>query len=599
LRPELDTREDIVIIEIADDTIKNLSAWPLPRDFHASLIDVLKESGAKAIAFDVLFSEPTLYDVAFMDSIEAAGCVYLAVAFYIEPGESRDYLPLSSSEILADIGEPFKEHIAGFGHINTFVDADGKVRSIPFFIRHEGKLVPHLALRLACSALGLDAERVEFSKGRVRIDGALDLPVSKQNAFLVNYPGKWKDTFRHVSYFQILKAYVDAEKGKTPQLDLAQFKDTICFVGLTATGTHDIKPMPLESNYPMLGLQVSVLNSILNGEYIRDAGDIINTLINLAVFALIIFICLRSSPSKSLVSSIAFGLGYFLISLAVFIWQGIWINLFLPLVIIASTYTGVTLYKFIDEARKKQLLEKELDIARKIQQSFLPADIKEFSGIKIISFMQPAKFVAGDLYDIIPLDDNNLGVFIGDVSGKGVSASLIMAQTISLFRIFAKTTSNPEEVLMKLNRELCRVCAGRFVTALYLVIDVRTRLLRVCSAGHSPVVVYDSKTNSVEEFLPDSGLPLGVLDSVEYECFQRNIHQGDKFFLYTDGVTEARNRKGQEFGIERVRELLSGNKDDLPGNIMDGFVGKIFSFTRGLSQHDDITMILLGFDAGA
>lgn len=595
LRPQLNIRDDIVIIEVDDYTINNLSVWPLPRDFHASLIDVLKEYGAKMIAFDVLFSEPSFYDTAFMESLEAAGNVYLPLAFYIGKHQKNNYQPPLSNEILADIGEPFKEYLAGSGHINVFLDSDGKARSIPLFVRYQDSLVPQLALGIACDVLDLDAGKVGFKGNTVTIDGKLTLPVASQATFMVNYPGTWTRSFKRVSYLQILKAYADIQKGKTPQLDLSQFRDKICLVGLTATATYDIKPTPLEGDYPMLGLQASVLNSILTHQFIITASPFINGFINLCIFLFVIFLCLKSSPFKSLAASIATACLYFVLSLAVFIIWGLWINLFLPLVIIGLTYTGITLYKFIDEARKKQLLEKELDIARQIQQQFLPRAVEEFAGLKVASFMQPAKFVAGDLYDIIPLDESNLGVLIGDVSGKGVSASLIMAQTISLFRIFAKGSNNPAEVLTKLNAELCRVLQGRFVTLLYLIFDIRNKLLRIASAGHSPLIVYEAGTDTVGEFLPDSGLPLGVFEGAEYNSFQKDLHEGDKFLIYTDGISEARNRQGQEFGSDTLKQLLLEHKQEFPKVIADKVINTVYSFSKGCHQHDDISLILLGF----
>jgi len=131
---------------------------------------------------------------------------------------------------------------------------------------------------------------------------------------------------------------------------------------------------------------------------------------------------------------------------------------------------------------------------------------------------------------------------------------------------------------------------GRFVTALYCIIDISNLSLEVSSAGHSPIIFFDSKNNSVDEFLPDSGLPLGVLEDAEYECFMKKMDLQDRLFFYTDGITEARDKKGDEFGTKRLKDLLL--TQDAEG-IFDSIKSEIFNFTKGLSQFDDITLILL------
>lgn len=593
LRPAIKASQDIVIIEIADDTLKNLGKWPLPRDFHASLINVLKESGAKTVAFDILFSEMTLYDEAFAHAIKEAENVYFPLAFHIETKSKDKSLPPTSDSVLGDISSIFKPYIAGYGHINVFVDSDGKIRKLPLFVQYKDDFFANLALKIFCDSNDLDTDNVEFFNDRVIIDKKLTLPVRNHSSFLVNYPDKWGKAFEHISYFEILKSYHDLKKGKTPTVDLSKLKGKICFVGLTATGTSDIRAIPLESNYPMLGLQASVLSSLIEDRFIKDVGKNTNTLINLIIFAMILFICLKISPLKSLIASIGFASVYFFVSLIVFIIYGLWIDLFFPLVIIALTWGGATLYGFLIEVHKRQLLEKELDIARKIQKSFLPQEIGEFLDIEVLSFMQPAKFVAGDLYDIVTLDEKKIGVFIGDVSGKGVSASLIMAQTVSLFRVFAKNNDDPCDVLTKLNGELANELKGQFVTALYIIIDTQKRQLKASCAGHSPIIFYNAKDSSSTELLPVSGPPLGVLGGIEYENFEQALTKNDRFLLYTDGVTEARDKSGEEFGEKRLKELLLKDKDSLLSSTLTDLKDELFKFCRGLPQHDDITIILL------
>lgn len=593
LRPPLKVSEDIVIIEISDDTLQNLGRWPLPRDFHASLVSVLTQLEVKAIIFDILFSEPTLYDEAFAKSIKLAGNVYLPRVFYIPQSVRRSYYP-ESEIILGDIPDILADSCYAEGHINVFVDNDGKIRKVPLFIRHKDRMYPQIALKAACDSLGLNIDNTRFGPDKLIIDNRLILPIGFNAAFFINYPGKWSRTFQHFSYFEILKSYKDRMSGIKPKIDLDSLKGKICFIGLTATGTSDFRANPLESVYPMLGLQASLFNSIVNKEYIRDAGVLFNTLINLLILALSLIICLRLKPLRSFLVSISFGILYFLFSAGIFIRFGIWIDLFLPLFIIIFVYLGSTFYRFLDETRKNELIEKELDIARVIQKSFLPQDLNEVSSFEIASFMQPAKFVAGDLYDIIKINENKLGILIGDVSGKGVPAALIMAQTISLFRIFALQIGGCSQVLNRLNKELYGKFSGRFVTCLYMVIDIISGRVDVSSAGHAPLLFYSKAAQSVSEVELAIDVPLGIMEDTIYKDSGFTMEKGDKIAVFTDGVSEARDSNGREFGIDKVKAIMAGNNNLNAKQLEEKIKESLAQFSCHCPQHDDITIIMAG-----
>lgn len=581
---------DIVVIEISDDTLKNLGSWPLPRDFHASLLDVLSGLQAKMVIFDIIFSEPGPYDNAFSLSIKNAGNVYLPLAFYIDQKAKKGLFPKSDT-ILADISTTVKTHIKAQGHINVFVDSDGKIRRVPMFINYQNALVPQLGFKAACDWLGLDTKNIKFKGSRLIIDRRLSIPISADGSLIVNYPDRWSSSFKHVSYFEILKSYGQIKNGIQPEMDLSVIKDKVCFIGLTAVGTCDLKPTPLENIYPALGLQASIFNSVINKDFIIDASRLINTLINIFILILSIIICLSLSPLRSFFGNIVLAIAYILIAAAIFIFLGIWIDLFLPLLIIAITYVAITSYRFFNEAKKRQILEKELEIARTIQKSFLPEEIKQFHGFEISSFIQPAKFVAGDLYDILAIDDKRIGIFIGDVSGKGVPASLIMAQTISLFRVFARQYSACPEVLARLNKELYGRFSGRFVTCMYMIIDTETNEVRVSSAGQEPLVFY--KKNSSELSEPDlsGGLPLGILEEPDYNEVKFNIASGDKIIIFTDGLFEARNIRKKEFGLDNVRAAILENVGLSSSELSEAVREKVFSFSHSAKQYDDITLI--------
>jgi len=590
LRPAQKISPQVLIIEISDDTLKNLANWPLPRDFHASLVDVLKECGAKIIVFDLLFSEPTMYDAAFSRSIKNAGNVYMAFAFAeLKTG----HFPAESKTILADLYSDFRQYAAGTGYVNIIVDADGKTRKTPLFVNYNHMLFPQLGFKVACGWLGLNIKNVAFKGNKLIVDNKLSLPTLPGGLFLVNYPDKWNSSFRRFSYFEILKSYADIKQGIRPQLDLSVIKDKVCFIGFTATGTSDLGATPLESVYPMLGLQASVFNSIVQGEFIKDIGLFFNLLINLLVFILSLIICLRLSPLKAFLGNTVLGVIYFVIAAGVFIFWSIWIDLFLPLLLVTLTYTASTLYRFLDETRKRLLLENELDIARTIQKSFLPAAAKKFSELTVSSFLQPAKFVAGDLYDILILDDKKIGIFIADVSGKGIPASLIMAQTISLFRIFARQHSSCAEVLRQLNKELYGRFDGRFVTGMYITVDVKEGKACVSSAAHSPLLLYKGERNILSEVELLAEVPLGIMEDACYKDVKFHLEKSDRIILFTDGLSEARNREGREFGLKNIKNTILKNAKLSSDNLLEKIKDDLSGFSYQAPQHDDVTVIVL------
>ena len=597
LRPPQPVSADIVLIDIDDSTLNKLANWPLPRDFHASLVNVLSEWKPRAIVFDILFSEPTVDDDTFAESIKNARNVYLPLAFDMEDKQEASDFLFQNNPILADITPSLKQSAKASAQINMMVDSDGKKRRIPLFIRHEDRLVPQMALQVACDVLGLKVQDVELKNNEITINHHLVLPTTNQYAFLVNYPGKWKNTFRHFSYFDILKSTQDIKQGNSSSIDLSVLKDKVCFIGLTATGTSDLRATPLENNYPMLGLQASVFNSIVQRAFIKDIGIVPNTALNLIVFLSSLLICLRFSALRSLIGSIVFGVLYFITAVVLFNAYGLWIDLFFPLALMLMIYVGSTVYRFFHEMKERQLLEKELEIAQTIQKSFLPQDLPKISGVSLASFFQPAKFVAGDLYDFWKIDEKRLGVLIGDVAGKGVSASLVMAQAISLFRIFSRQLPDCQDVLGRLNKELCGKLGGRFVTALYLIVNTEHKKVSVASAGQGPLFLYRTKDEKLVEVELEGNVPLGLMDEVNYKEVSFNLESQDKIFIFSDGLFEARNADGEEFGLDRIKEVIFQNRTNTSRQILESIQDAVSQFSSRAPVHDDITVIVLSLEA--
>lgn len=580
-RPIQASSPEIVIIEISDDTLQGLGRWPLSREYHAALINALTDSGCSMIVFDVMFSESTRADGLLAQAMRNSGKVYFPSAFRLD--EKRNGTPIVfSKDMLGGVAEDFKPLTAGMGHINVFVDGDGKIRKLPLWVRYEDHFWPSLGFLVAARHRGVPLEKI-------------NIPVDSDGNFWVNYPGEWVKTFKHFSYLDVLKAQAARQRGQTPWLDLAVFKDKICFVGLTAAGTSDFRANPIDTTYPLIGTQVSVCDSILRQAFIKRAGLLPRIWIDVFIFIFCFWLCLRLVPVKAFVCCFLLAFIYVLSIRMLFNMNGSFSDVFLPLISILLAYVSVLLYKFFEEVQKRRLLEKELEIAASIQRSFLPPELRNLGDVQIRALLRPAKFVGGDFYDIIPLDESRLGIFIGDVSGKGISAALIMAQGISLFRIIAGSFRDPGLALAALNSRLMPILNDRFITGQYIIINQKECFFQGACAGHPSPILFNNNKNLLEEPLSASGPPLGLHQQASYVTVKVPFNPGDKIFMYTDGWTENRDLKGNEFGIERVKDIvLKGGRKDI-----DVFLSDLQAdhdlFKGKACQYDDLTALVIEF----
>lgn len=542
-RPVQNTHSKVAVIEIADDTLKALGRWPLSRNFHAALIDALTEAGCRMIVFDILLSEPSAADPLLAESMENSGRVYLPMAFQIDKASRRP--PAVSTQILAGVAPALQDAAAGIGHINISVDRDGKVRRIPSMIQYGSDLRPPLGALVASQYLG------------AAVGDVLKKASDYSGCVWVNFPGPWTKTFSHYSYVDVLRAAAARQKGESPWLDLGVFKDKICFVALTATGTSDFRANPIDPVYPMIGTQASVCDSILRGAFVKRASAIVRAAVDISLAALALAVCSLMAPVAAFGACILAAIVYVAAAWVLFAWQGIFFDVFFPLACTGLIYAVVLLRKFFEEAQKRRLLENELEIAASIQKSFLPPDVRRIRTVDIRAYLKAARYVGGDLYDIIVLDDETFGVFIGDVSGKGVSASLIMAQTISLLRVVSRTSRDPGETLYVLNNQLKPLLNGRFVTGQYIVIHGKEGFWEGACAGHPAAILTKPGTEGVVEVLAASGPPLGLMENIKYETVRQPFTQGERLFMYTDGWTDARSEKGGEFGLEQLKKAVT------------------------------------------
>ena len=249
------------------------------------------------------------------------------------------------------------------------------------------------------------------------------------------------------------------------------------------------------------------------------------------------------------------------------------------------------------EAAEKRRIDRDLDVARDIQRILLPAAPPNIPGYEIAGVNIPAGQVSGDYYDYIPINDSRYGIAIADVCGKGVPASLIMAMCRSVLRSVARLNASAAEVLHQVNRQLYPdIREDMFISMAYLIADKSNENLLLARAGHDAPLLYRTADKSVEKVNP-AGMALGidsgnVFDRVTADCTIRLEH-GDCLILYTDGVTEALDFNGIEFGIGRLIEVIKGSANESAQAIVAEVTERVKAFVGNNPQTDDITLVAI------
>lgn len=595
-RPPQKVTDQVVIIEIAQDTLDAIGEWPIDRAFYASLIDILSAYQAKAIVFDMLFSQPSfspLSDSQFIDSAGRSERAYVGTSLRLSEEKKPGIFP----EAVAYESEPldsFKKACRGIGHINMITDIDGTRRRAPLLIDFKGKLIPHISFLALCDYLGVAVEDIEIEKsGYIQLLPDLKIPIGSDGQMMVNFAGRWGEGFRHYSFVDVLKSYLAIQRQRTPEVDLNELRGKICLIGLTAAATHDLNPIPLQERYPMIGLHANLINTILTRNFIVRANPLVNIFILALLSLAIVLSVFKFRPVISTLTSLGIFFGFILAAFILFGYFYIWIDLFYPLLLISIVYIFCTFCKYLAERNKRMLMEKELEIAKRIQKSFLSETPPKVEGLDIAVIMTPAKAVGGDLYDFVEIKDEGLGIMVGDVSGKGMPAALFMAKTISDFRFHAKAEKEPLKVVTELNNQVStESTSGLFVTLCYIVVNTDARILSIVDAGHLPII-YAGKDKETSAITATGGMAVGIMDGVEFDKNEIAIESDDVFILYSDGVTEARNIKKEEFEEERLKEAASRYKGFKAQEIAQSIYEELKGFTKTAPQHDDITIMVV------
>ena len=255
-----------------------------------------------------------------------------------------------------------------------------------------------------------------------------------------------------------------------------------------------------------------------------------------------------------------------------------------------SDLAELTQARLEQEISERERIEQELQVARRIQHALLPKDVHTLEGWEISPFYRPARQVGGDFYDFLELPNEHLGLVVGDATGKGVPAALVMSSARSMLRALAQASDSPGDVLRRANDPLVMdIPPNMFVTCFYAILDPKSGRLVYANAGHD--MPYLCRSGEVEE-LRARGMPLGLMPGMGYEEKETILEADEAALFYSDGLVEAHDPKGEMFGFPRLQALISEHGEEPP--LEEALLEELYSFVgEGWEQEDDITLVTL------
>lgn len=256
-------------------------------------------------------------------------------------------------------------------------------------------------------------------------------------------------------------------------------------------------------------------------------------------------------------------------------------------------------FRLMEEALQNERYKEELKIAKTVQKSLLPEMLENDNDFEIAAFSESADEVGGDYYDTLRISDKQVSLIIADVSGKGTTAAFHMSQMKGIFHSLAQNCIEPDEFMRRANQALIYCLErGSFISATFFIVNTETKKVHYSRAGHCPVLYYHAE-NNLTEYFRDKGIALGMVRNKSYSSFiqayEFNYRTGDIMVLYTDGITEAKNEKGEEFGYERLAAVLQEVKTDSPRQIQEHLISKLYEFSGTKNINDDYTTMIVKF----
>ncbi|MBD8488339.1 serine/threonine-protein phosphatase [Echinicola sp. CAU 1574] len=258
-------------------------------------------------------------------------------------------------------------------------------------------------------------------------------------------------------------------------------------------------------------------------------------------------------------------------------------------------------HRLLNQAIRNERYKEELKIAQRVQRSLLPSELHHNKDFDIVGFSEAADEVGGDYYETFQFDNHRFALIIGDVSGKGTSAAFNMSQMKGVFHSLVQLDLSPKEFLTRANNALSRCLAkNHFITTTYYVLDTDKKSISFSRAGHCPTLYYSKELNQ-SSFVSLEGMGLGIVRNRKYPNYlhERTIQyvSGDIMVMYTDGIVESKNQNGEEFGYDRLKEVLNQNKENQPEMIKNNIIQSVYDFVgKSALPDDDYSLMVIKFN---
>ncbi len=588
----LDTKSlPITFICIDDLSLKKIRDWPIPRKYYALALNALKEFQARSALFDILFLSPSEDDKNFAFAINNFGKVYLPTAANFQSSTTFDR---GKIERLLSI------NAYGKGIIFIKPDADGKRRKIPLLQLKEGKTkLFNIAFLSALDMLNIMPSQIEIKKNSISFIkekglgeiSSVNIPIDKNYQMFLDYPGIWEKEFNKIPFSTLIEIYLKKKQGKklnAKELSaIKKLKNACAIIGVTALGTPDLAPTPLEPRCPMVMTHGVVMASILANRFIRPMPLWVSII---AFFILLLpGITVKHGMKKLWASWSILTILITGITIILFVYCGLYIKMVSAVLSSLSIAMLTSAHMYISSLKEKQRIEYEMFLASDIQKKMLPEKLPEINGYSCEVFFKPAIFVAGDFYDTW-VQGNKLHILLGDVSGKGASAALYVSSIITAERVLREDydPNKPEKLLTRINKYLSKnKISGLYATACFIEVN-ENGSGKIIDAGHTGIWIYRKAIDSIEEIKGNVKKPLGIDKWEKYMPFDFSLQDGDVLFIFTDGFSEA--RAGENFVNENELKAWLIENVDMPLCLIDKFIG---SFYKGQEQSDDITFFII------
>jgi len=648
--PRIPRSMPATVVEIDQKSLAAIGQWPWPRNVMAELVDAIRRDKPAAIALDILMPEadalslerlaarPGKEDAALVNALAgrpsndavlaralaAAGAV-LVVAGMPDPTHAPLRAPPVSTR---DIGRsdaattPVAPNLVQYPGVVTSIDAldsvasgrglisvdpeGGVIRRIPLMGSFGGTLVPALAIEMLRVRLGLPSSQLLVSGPTVQgiALGDIVIPTEADGAVRIYYSHRRADRF---------VSAIDVLEGKVDPLRLER---QLVLIGLTGVGLLEYQNTPLGERMPGSEIHAQLLENLYDDTLLRrpDWAPWLETALFLMLGGWLVYATPRWKPRNATLLAIVGVVLPATIAFGAFRAQRTLFDAATPAVGLMMLF-GVLLVLTLTEAtRQRKALERivqvereetariagELEAARRIQTATLPrADLLDGDArIDVAATMIPARETGGDLYDYFRLDERRLFFLVGDVAGKGLSASIFMAVSKALYK--SATLRAPDtdigELMSAANAEVSRDNPEMlFVTAFAGILDLETGQLQYCNAGHeNPFLIRDGDAD-VRRIEDGDGPPLCAMSDFAYRGARYQMQPHELLCTVTDGVTEAQNRAGALYGSARVEAILPalGRGRITVRVVVDGLRADVEAFAAGAEPADDLTILAL------